>query len=226
MSPLGAHFSSPSQLYSEKVCRRLVYHEARDTTGRSQAVPGEVPKISSFFGFFGMKLVEEIAKKSISWLRHHFMLLVTPISLLTAHRYTTFVIVSESEPGSEVRVIARLWTGLAASRLDAERKRHVIDFLRVSHLIEADNIIDIRGVQLDGADLRETSMRGLNLRGVNLSEADLRDADVEEANLSRANLNNADLSYANLTKAKVKLEQLAKAKSLKGATMPDGSIHP
>jgi hypothetical protein len=72
VSPLGAHFSSPSQLYSEKVCRRLVYHDARDTTGRSQAVPGEVPKISSFFGFFGMKLVEEISKKSISWLRPPF----------------------------------------------------------------------------------------------------------------------------------------------------------
>jgi uncharacterized protein YjbI with pentapeptide repeats len=36
----------------------------------------------------------------------------------------------------------------------------------------------------------------------------------------------ANLSGADLTDAKVTPEQLDKAKSLKGATMPDGSIRP
>jgi uncharacterized protein YjbI with pentapeptide repeats len=44
----------------------------------------------------------------------------------------------------------------------------------------------------------------------------MQKADLEEANLVRA-----DLTGANVTE-----EQLNKAKSLKGAIMPDGSIHP
>ena len=53
---------------------------------------------------------------------------------------------------------------------------------------------------------------------------------LSEANLSRAVLFQADLSgavldNANLSGAVVTEEQLEKAKSLKGATMPDGSIH-
>ena len=44
--------------------------------------------------------------------------------------------------------------------------------------------------------------------------------------LLEANLSEAILDGANLSKATVTPEQLAKAKSLKGATMPDGSIPP
>ena len=44
---------------------------------------------------------------------------------------------------------------------------------------------------------------------------------VIEANLVGAMLEDAKLLGANVT-----TEQLDKAKSLKGATMPDGSIHP
>jgi uncharacterized protein YjbI with pentapeptide repeats len=41
-----------------------------------------------------------------------------------------------------------------------------------------------------------------------------------------ADLRDADLSYANLKGAIITDEQLASVKSLKGATMPHGSIHP
>jgi len=44
--------------------------------------------------------------------------------------------------------------------------------------------------------------------------------------LSGADLSDADLSRANLSGATVTNEQLAGAKSLQGATMPDGSKHP
>ena len=85
---------------------------------------------------------------------------------------------------------------------------------------------------LGGANLREAFLNGTNLSGANLSGADLKGADlkVSEDDLSSempdANLSEANLSRANLFGAKVATEQLDKAKSLKGATMPDGSIHP
>jgi len=60
----------------------------------------------------------------------------------------------------------------------------------------------------------------------NLSGADLTGADLSRAFLYGANLTGADLSWAKLRDAKITQEQWEKAKSLKGTTMPDGSIHP
>lgn len=61
-----------------------------------------------------------------------------------------------------------------------------------------------------------------------LSEANLTDANLSDADLSRANLSGANLDRANLKGATgITNQELEKqAKSLKGATMPDGSIHP
>ncbi len=42
----------------------------------------------------------------------------------------------------------------------------------------------------------------------------------------KANLEDANLVRADLTGANVTPEQLNRAKSLKGAIMPDGTIHP
>jgi hypothetical protein len=76
------------------------------------------------------------------------------------------------------------------------------------------------------ADLSYAHLFQADLSGADLMEANLSYAYLSEANLSRTNLRRADLSGADLSKAKVTEEQLKKAKSLKGATMPDGSIHP
>ena len=46
------------------------------------------------------------------------------------------------------------------------------------------------------------------------------------ADLSGVNLSGADFREANLYGAKVTEEQLKLARSLKGATMPDGTIYP
>lgn len=77
----------------------------------------------------------------------------------------------------------------------------------------------------DGPDISE-------LIGANLSGANLLGANLSEANLWQANLSGADLRGANLRGANLKsiigitAEELEKqAKSLKGATMPDGSKH-
>ena len=100
---------------------------------------------------------------------------------------------------------------------------------------------DLSGADLSGADLYSATLRGAilrnaNLRGAYLSVADLynanlsgailRDADLSGANLNEAYLGGIDLSGANLDHAQVLTEALALAKSLKGATMPDGSNHP
>ena len=74
---------------------------------------------------------------------------------------------------------------------------------------------------------------GANLRGANLSRANLSETNLVQANLSEANLSEADLCRANLGGANLKdvrgitVEELKKqAKSIKGAIMPDGKIHP
>ncbi len=111
-----------------------------------------------------------------------------------------------------------------------------INLLR-ANLIKA----NLRGAKLRGADLRAAKLQEANLRGANLREADLiianlsrakldnanlRKANLSKANLSRADLNNADLSNADLSAAiNWTREQLQLARSLEGATMPDGRLY-
>jgi uncharacterized protein YjbI with pentapeptide repeats len=95
---------------------------------------------------------------------------------------------------------------------------------------------DLSGADLAGADLSDSELVGINLSaasldGANLSGDDLSQADLTEAGLYKANLNSsvlngADLTNADLEGASVTQNQLNKARSLQGATMPDGSKHP
>src|SRR6266851_1851652 len=152
----------------------------------------------------------------------------------------------------EVRKIARVRTLTVLRGLDAARKASLLQFLHEAGLIDKNNrIIDLSeadlfeaklfGANLRGADLREVTLRGVdlshaklfgaNLRGANLREANFRGADLTcaklfGAKLFGANLREANLREADLRGATVTKEQLEKAKSLKGTTMPDGSIHP
>ncbi len=92
------------------------------------------------------------------------------------------------------------------------------------------------GTRFIGADLSQANLSSgilifanlskANLTGANLTQSDLMRAKLEKANLTGADLTDADLSDANLTGAIVTDEQLAKTETLKGAIMPDGSIHP
>jgi Pentapeptide repeats (8 copies) len=65
------------------------------------------------------------------------------------------------------------------------------------------------------------SLSNADLDNANLSGANLSNADLNDAHLVSANLRGANLSGAQVTD-----EQLKGAKSLYGATMPDGSKHP
>ena len=104
--------------------------------------------------------------------------------------------------------------------------------LRESNLSDADlRLADLRMANLSDADFSGADLRGVSLCDyllieVNGEDAHLQEADLSDAELSRADLSGIDLSNADLYDAIVTAEQLAKAKSLKGATMPDGSIHP
>jgi uncharacterized protein YjbI with pentapeptide repeats len=97
---------------------------------------------------------------------------------------------------------------------------------------------NLSGANLLGADLRRADLRRANLSGAELTVADLRgailaEADLSGADLSGANLAEADLRWADLrgtglggaslVEVQVTVEQLAQARSLEGATLPDGT---
>ncbi len=89
---------------------------------------------------------------------------------------------------------------------------------------------DLSGADLSGADLGSTQLGGLfpfevggvYLGGADLAGAELHEADLRRATLNEANLAGANLAGANLREADVTEEQLAKCKSLRGVTMPNG----
>lgn len=147
----------------------------------------------------------------------------------------------QSKPGDKVRQIARARTLTVLSRLDANRKRSVLQFLYESGLIsKGTSIVEMSGANLRGANLRWAYLKDADLRGALLTwGVDLREAHLEGADLRGAFLNLADLKgawlegsqlegatliCANLRGAKVTQEQLKTAKSLQGATMPGRPI--
>ncbi len=93
----------------------------------------------------------------------------------------------------------------------------------------------LRGANLEFSTLTEVNLSFAYLDKANLSFATLNKANMYLARLDEANLSGADLQEANLDGvslfraymygAKVTTEQLNKAVSLEGATMPDGTEH-
>jgi uncharacterized protein YjbI with pentapeptide repeats len=87
----------------------------------------------------------------------------------------------------------------------------------------SDMSVDLSRADLSGADLFEADLRGTDLNGAKLSGATLRGAKLRLADLRWADLRLADLSGADLSGATGWTEeQFDGAKSLKGATMPNG----
>src|SRR6266496_644397 len=100
--------------------------------------------------------------------------------------------------------------------------------LRNADLSQANlNSADLSGAHLKSVLLYKANLNGADLGYTDLSEANLNGANLSSANLGGADLSGADLSQADLSGAQdLTQEQLDKAKTLKGATMPDGSKHP
>jgi uncharacterized protein YjbI with pentapeptide repeats len=82
---------------------------------------------------------------------------------------------------------------------------------------------NLRSADLHGdTDLSNTNLSEANLSGTDLIGANLKGANLKGANLKGANLKGANLKGAVLSGAKGTDEHLGEAKSLEGATMPDG----
>ena len=58
--------------------------------------------------------------------------------------------------------------------------------------------VNLRGFDLNGANLSQAYLRKVNLRGANLSKANLRGTNLNGANLRKVNLSQTDLNGANL----------------------------
>jgi hypothetical protein len=131
--------------------------------------------------------------------------------------------------GDAVRTVAWARTKTMLRRLDGNRKGAVLRFLREAELIKKDRpvIRSLAGADLVGANLQRSVLEYTALEEVILREAVLREAVLtgtvlRKADLTGADLKEADLAKTDLTDAQVTEEQLAAAKSLEGATMPNG----
>lgn len=82
----------------------------------------------------------------------------------------------------------------------------------------ADQILNLRETDMQGARLRGAHFRGASLREVNLRQANLTGADLSGADLSGANLSAASLAGANLSGA-----EFDKA-DLRGATLREANL--
>jgi hypothetical protein len=145
------------------------------------------------------------------------------MSQLILHRHLL-----ESEARDPVYILAQARTSTVILRLDAEHNASVIRFLSDSGLTKSSkaSVSLLRGIALSGADLSGADLSEADLHGADLSEADLSEADLSDTDLREANLEDADLSNADLEDAKVSKKWLdytvKEAKSLQGATMPNG----
>jgi len=93
---------------------------------------------------------------------------------------------------------------------------------------------DLSHANLSDAFLHKVNFQEANLFGANLFRANLLQANLFRANLGEANLISADLSGADLREADLRGARLGVSKrllvtlrgaNLKGAVMPDGTIH-
>jgi uncharacterized protein YjbI with pentapeptide repeats len=123
-----------------------------------------------------------------------------------------------------VRNVARVRTITVLTQLDARRVGYVFAFLREAGLISTTSNDNV--VSFSNADLHAVNWSHANLSEATLFRARLSNANLNGATLNSANLNGVDLSDADLMGAAISEEQLKQPKTLKGATMPDGSIHP
>jgi uncharacterized protein YjbI with pentapeptide repeats len=89
----------------------------------------------------------------------------------------------------------------------------------------------LSGADLSAADLSQADLSGASLSGAQLAEANLCGVHLSRANLVGADLKEADLRGARLEEAilrgvtSIKVQQLAKVRSLRGTTMPDGKVY-
>jgi Pentapeptide repeats (8 copies) len=129
---------------------------------------------------------------------------------------------SNSKANSEARTAARAGTLTTLEIIHhPDKKGIIVKFLWECSLLKKQGAEDAV-VTLEGANLKGAKLGEAKLGEAKLTEADLHGADLHGADLIGADLTDTDLTNADLTDAKVTKEQLEQAKSLQGATMPNG----
>ncbi|HTK06528.1 MAG TPA: pentapeptide repeat-containing protein [Ktedonobacteraceae bacterium] len=137
-----------------------------------------------------------------------------------------------SQPGDEVRQVARARTLTLLPQLNGTRKGEVLQFLYETGLLVGNEkvspVISLRNANLRGADLSEGNLGGVDLGGIDLAGADLAGAnlagiflgraDLFGTNLEKTNLEGTILGSDNLTEANLSYANL-KGADLKGANL-------
>lgn len=126
-----------------------------------------------------------------------------------------------SEPVSDIRLVARAQTIMTLQRLDIDRKKDVLWFLYESHLLGEQNverIVDVSDTNWNTIDLKEANLAFIDLRDVNLSHALMTGAVLRGARLCNADLTQITLNDAALGGAKLKEAILCQA-NLQGANL-------
>jgi uncharacterized protein YjbI with pentapeptide repeats len=95
-----------------------------------------------------------------------------------------------------------------------------LNFARSAPKAATLSLANLSNADLRNADLRNADLRNADLRNANLINANLRSVVLQGTKLSGAYLSGADLTDAR----ECTYEQLAQAKSLDSATMPDGRV--
>jgi len=122
--------------------------------------------------------------------------------------------------GAENPIIDLGWVDLSGDNLSDA----ILSDVNLSDAILSD--VNLSDAILSSANLSDVNLYNADLGNADLGNADLSYADLSDVNLSGADLIQANLRYVDLRGARITEEQLKEAKSLKGATMPDGSKHP
>ena len=131
---------------------------------------------------------------------------------------------SNSQPGSDVREVARAQTLTALRLLDRSYKGDILLFLHEAGLIyKGKVIVDLRDADLGGADLSNAKLNGADLSGVDFSHAKLNGASLRWADLRNVKLSGADLSGADLRESSLHGTDLSDAK-LSGANL-EGALY-
>jgi uncharacterized protein YjbI with pentapeptide repeats len=102
----------------------------------------------------------------------------------------------ESEPGSEVRSIARTYTLAAFRVLDEKRKAEALQFLFETGLILCNPVISLEGANLRGVVLDRAGLVNAEIKGAYFQNASMKDA-----NFSNGNFCGSDFSYADLQRS-------------------------
>jgi uncharacterized protein YjbI with pentapeptide repeats len=135
-------------------------------------------------------------------------------------------------PATETMTAMLEGANLSGANLSGADMEQVLLMTFTGSGLEPPIVTDLSGADLRGTDLARACMWGVNLRGADLRGADLQGADLSPdpgsgvtSDLRGADLRGVDLRGADLRGADVTAQQLAAARSLAGAIMPDGARH-